>query len=119
MPAPYTLADHPYLPGPLAELFEQLRQRIFELDPNISIDVYKGYIAFVYVNHFVDVLTRSRSLRVLLGVPFNLLDDPRRACTNLKGTWGYFESEFVLTSPAQLAYCMALVQQAFIRDTKR
>ena len=82
--------------------------------------VYKGYIAFSYNNHFVDVLTtRKRSLRVLLSIPMSILKDPRGLCNDLKGTWDTFEAEFVLSGQEELDYCMSLVTQAYERDRQR
>ena len=115
----YSLADHPNLQGPLRVLFDELKKRIMDLDHTVSMKVFKGYIAFSYNNHFVDVLTRKRSLRVLLSIPINILDDPEHLCNDLQGAWDTFEAEFVLASPDQLDYCMHLIEQAYVRDRQR
>ena len=115
MPGNFTLKDHAGLNGPMGSLFTELRSRILAVGPNVSMSVLKGYIAFVHTYHFVDVLPRKRSLRVLLNVPFQMLNDPESRCEDIGGTFGPFEAEFSLTESADLGYCMNLVRQAYER----
>jgi len=111
----YTLADHVYLTGKMAELFEQFRKRILNLDPSVYEDIRKLYIAYKTTTNFVDIVPQKSQLRLTLNLKFNQIYDPKCLCrdvTNL-GRWGNGDVEIGLSSVDQLDDVMALVKQSF------
>lgn len=115
--AAYSLADHPQLVAgaPMRELFECLRKEVLALDPGVTEDVRKLYIAFKAETNFVDVVPQKTRLRLSLNMAFHELHDPKRFAkdvTNL-GRWGNGDVEIGLSSSDDLPYIMGLVRQAF------
>ena len=112
----YTLEDHLYLQNPeTRELFEALRREVLALDPVVSEEILKLYIAFKAETNFVDVVPQAKRLRLSLNMKFHDLNDPREMCrdiTNL-GRWGNGDVEVFFSSTEELPYIMSLVRQAF------
>ena len=116
----YSLEDHPQLLAgtPMRELFELLSQEVLALDPSVTQDVLKLYIAFKAETNFVDVVPQKNRLRLSLNMPFHDLNDPKdlaRDVTNL-GRWGNGDVEIGLSNAADLPYVMGLIRQAFERQ---
>jgi uncharacterized protein with ParB-like and HNH nuclease domain/predicted transport protein len=121
-PGIYTLDSHPNLAQgqPMRELFEVLRKEILVLDPNVTEEVLKLYIAYKAETNFVDVVPQAKRLRLSLNMPFHELDDPEglaKDVTNL-GRWGNGDVEVGLSSDASLPYVMGLIRQAFERQMR-
>lgn len=115
--ATYDLSDHPNLAegSPMRSLFEALRKEVMALDPGVTEEVLKLYIAFKAETNFIDVVPQRSRLRLSLNMPFHELHDPRalaKDVTNL-GRWGNGDIEVGLVSPDELPYVMGLVRQAF------
>lgn len=111
----YTLADHPQLVGEIRDLFEQFRRRVLNLDPSVTQEPLKLYIAYKTTTNFVDVVPQKSRLRLSLNMAFDEIDDPKGLCkdvTNL-GRWGNGDVEISLSSPSQIDDVMDLVRQSF------
>jgi uncharacterized protein with ParB-like and HNH nuclease domain/predicted transport protein len=113
----YTLDDHPYLAvgNPMRPLFEALRKDVLALDPCVTEEFLKLYVAYKAETNFVDVVPQARRLRLSLNMEFHELHDPKglaRDVTNL-GRWGNGDVEVGLNLPEELPYVMGLVRQAF------
>ena len=115
----YSIDDHPYLAsGYVQTLFEALRKAILELDPCISEEFLKLYVAYKAETNFVDVVPQSKRLRLSLNMPFSDIDDPKgmaRDVTNL-GRWGNGDVELGLSSLEELPYAVGLIRQSFDRQ---
>ena len=116
-PANYTLDDHPQLgPGtPMHPVFGTFRNAVLELDPCISEEILKLYVAYKAETNFVDVVPQKSRLRLSLNLPFHELNDPKgwvKDVTNL-GRWGNGDAEVGLSTVEELPYVMGLVRQAF------
>ena len=99
----------------MRELFECLRKEVLALDPGVTEDVRKLYIAYKAETNFVDVVPQKTRLRLSLNMAFHELHDPKqlaRDVTNL-GRWGNGDVEIGLSSSDDLPYVMGLVRQAF------
>ncbi|MCC5882524.1 MAG: DUF262 domain-containing protein [Halomonas sp.] len=115
--ASYDLNDHPQLATgtPIRTLFDALRKEVMALDPGVSEEVLKLYIAFKAETNFVDVVPQKSRLRLSLNMAFHELHDPRgeaKDVTNL-GRWGNGDVEVGLSSLEELPYVMGLVRQSF------
>ena len=118
--AGYTIDDHPQLAigSPMRNLFEIFRKDILALDPCVSEEFLKLYVAYKAETNFVDIVPQKSRLRVSLNMQFHELHDPRdlaKDVTNL-GRWGNGDVEVSLSKPEELTYMMGLVRQVFERQ---
>jgi len=58
-------------------LFHALRQNILALDPCMTEEIVKSYIAFKAETNVVDVVAQARQLRLSLNMKFHDLRDPK------------------------------------------
>ncbi len=115
----YTLGDHPYLAdGKSRELFDALRLEILGLDPNVSEEVLKLYIAFKAETNFADVVPMASRLRITLNMPYSEISDPREITRDVTGLgrWGNGDVEFLMTDIGELSAVMGLVRQSYERQ---
>lgn len=113
----YTIEDHPKLAedSPMRPLFEAFRKEVLALDPSVTEEFLKIYVAYKAETNFVDVVPQVKQLRLSLNMTFHELHDPKNLAkdvTNL-GRWGNGDVEVALRSLEELPYVMGLVRQAF------
>lgn len=112
----YTIDDHPNLmAGPMREVFEAFRKQVLALDPCVTEEFLKLYVAYKAETNFVDVVPQAKRLRLSLNISFPEISDPKRACKDVSGLgrWGNGDVEIGLASIDELPYVMGLVRQAF------
>jgi predicted transport protein len=113
----YSIADHMHLAEgtPARQLFADFRLQVLALDPCVTEEFLKLYVAFKAETNFVDVVPQASQLRLSLNMQFHELIDPRaiaKDVTNL-GRWGNGDVEIGLSSAEDLPYVMGLVRQSF------
>lgn len=111
----YTLEDHPHIAGgAMTEFFDAFRKEVLALDPCVTEEFLKLYVAYKAETNFVDVVPQAKRLKLLLNMPFVEISDPRGVCKNVAdlGRWGNGEVEVGLSSLADLPYIMGLVRQS-------
>ena len=113
----YGIGDHRHLAEGSAsrQLFETLRKQVLALDPCVTEQFLKLYVAFKAETNFVDVVPQANRLLLSINLDFHELQDPRslaRDVTNL-GRWGNGKAEVSFESEQQISYVMGLVRQAF------
>lgn len=116
----YSLSDHPQLAlgRPMRPLFEKLRSALLGLDPTITEEILKLYIAFKAETNVVDVVPLASRLRLSLNMPFPDLNDPKgfaKDVTNL-GRWGNGDVEVGLERAEDIPYVLGLARQALERQ---
>jgi len=112
----YTVDDHPNLLAPnLRPLFEKFREQVLALDPNVTEEFFKKYVAYKAETNFVDVIPQAKRLRLFLNMPFQEINDPKKKCKDYAGIghWGNGDVRVYLESFEDLAYIMGLVRQSF------
>lgn len=117
--AGYSIEDHPHLLSGLGrELFEAFRKEVLALDPVVTEEFLKLYVAYKAETNFVDVVPQARRLRLSLNMPFPDISDPRGMCKDVSGLgrWGNGDVEVGLSSLDELPYVIGLVRQAFERQ---
>lgn len=115
----YTIADHPYLiTGQLRELFEAFRKQVLALDPCVTEEFLKLYVAYKAETNFVDVVPQAKRLRLSLNMAFPEISDPKGICKDVSslGRWGNGDVEVGLASLDELPYVMGLVRQSLERQ---
>lgn len=112
----YTIKDHPHLfAGTMRDLFEALREAVIALDPCVSEEFLKLYVAYKAETNFVDVVPQAKRLRLSLNMPFHEIDDPKGMCKDVSGLgrWGNGDVEVGLSSSVDLPYVLGLIRQSF------
>ncbi|UCU95235.1 DUF262 domain-containing protein [Hydrogenophaga taeniospiralis] len=115
----YSLTDHPHLSvGMMRDLFEALRKSVLALDPCITEEFLKLYVAYKAETNFVDVVPQAKRLRLSLNMPFHEVDDPEGHCKDVSdlGRWGNGDVEVGLSNLDELPYVMGLIRQSFDRQ---
>jgi len=115
----YTIDDHPYLLSPgLREVFEAFRNSVLALDPCVSEEFLKNYVAYRAESNFVDVVPQKKNLRVSLNMPFNEINDPKGLCKDQSGVGHHGNGEVYvrLHSIDDLPYILGLVRQSYDRQ---
>ena len=117
--ASYSISDHPHLLNtPSRELFDALRTEIIKLDPCVSEEFLKLYVAYKAETNFVDVVPQAKQLRLSLNIGFSEIDDPRGLCKDVSGLgrWGNGDVEVRLSEIAELPYVIGLIRQSLERQ---
>ena len=115
--ADYGIEDHKQLAegGRSRQLFEALRKQVLALDPCVTEEFLKLYVAYKAETNFVDVIPQARRLLLSINLEFHELHDPSetaRDVTNIS-RWGNGNVEVGLESEDEIPYVMGLVRQAF------
>lgn len=111
----YTIDDHPHLmAAPMSELFEAFRREVIALDPCVTEEFLKLYVAYKAETNFVDVVPQAKRMRLSLNTAFSEITDPKGICKDVSGLgrWGNGDVEISLASLDELPYVMGLVRQA-------
>lgn len=117
--AAYTINDHPHLlTGQIATVFAEFRKQVLALDPCVTEEFLKLYVAYKAETNFVDVVPQARRLRLALNMPFPEVIDPKGLCKDVSnlGRWGNGDVEVGLSSLDELPYVMGLIRQSFERQ---
>lgn len=115
----YTIEDHPYIyTGAMHDLFEAFRKEVLALDPCVTEEFLKLYVAYKAETNFVDVVPQAKRLRLSLNISFSDINDPKGLCKDVSniGRWGNGDVEIGLASLDELPYVMGLVRQSFERQ---
>ena len=111
----YSIEDHQHLSEGLSrKLFKSFRREVKALDPCVTEEFLKFYIAFKAETNFVDVVAQKSGLSLGLHIPFIDIIDPRGICTDVTkiGSWSSGNVRVKLQSPDDLSYIIGLVRQA-------
>ena len=115
-PAGYRIEDHPYLlTATMRDLFDNFRREVLSLDPCVTEEFLKLYVAYKAETNFVDVVPQAKRLRLSLNMKFADINDPRQICKDVSGLgrWGNGDVEVSLTSVDELPYVIGLARQSF------
>ncbi|HYF94774.1 MAG TPA: DUF262 domain-containing protein [Symbiobacteriaceae bacterium] len=111
----YTIQDHPHIAaGPMRPLFDAFRHEVLALDPRVTEEFLKLYVAYKADTNFVDVVPQQKRLRLSLNVKFHEVYDPKELCKDVSniGRWGNGDVEVGLSSLEELPYVISLVRQS-------
>jgi uncharacterized protein with ParB-like and HNH nuclease domain/predicted transport protein len=121
----YTIDDHPYLAKGsemygrgVRDLFEAFRKEVLALDPCVSEEFLKLYVAYKAETNFVDVVPQAKRLILSINMAFTEINDPKGLCRDVTGLgrWGNGDVEVGLKSLEELPYVMGLVRQSYERQ---
>lgn len=115
----YSIVDHPHLlTSAFREVFEAFRKEVLALDPCVTEEFLKLYVAYKAETNFVDVVPQAKRLRLSLNMAFAEINDPKGLCKDVThiGRWGNGDVEVGLSSLDELPYVMGLVRQSYERQ---
>jgi len=111
----YTIDDHKHLSaGKIRVLFDALRKEVMALDPCVTEEFLKLYVAYKAETNFVDIVPQVNRLRLSLNMYFHEINDPHDMCkdvTNL-GRWGNGDVEVHFSELSQLPMVVGLIRQS-------
>ena len=112
----YTIDDHPHLADDavMRGVFDILRQEVLALDPCVSEDFLKQYVAFKAETNFVDVVPQAARLRLTLNLDYHELHDPEQIAEDVEGIgiWGNGNVMVSLYSIDEVPYVTGLIRQS-------
>jgi uncharacterized protein with ParB-like and HNH nuclease domain/predicted transport protein len=111
----YTIEDHPHLlNATTGALFDAFRKAVLALDPCVSEQFMKLYVAYKAETNFVDVVPQAKRLRLALNMSFGEINDPRGLCKDVTdiGRWGNGDVEVGFSNIDDLPYVLGLVRQS-------
>ena len=114
-----TVDDHQHLSHPPTRaLFDTWRREVMALDPSVTEEILKLYVAYKADTNFADVVPQARGLRISFNMPFNDVVDPRKLCRDVSqvGRWGNGEVEILIETSNQIAYGIGIARQALERQ---
>lgn len=117
--SPYGIGDHPHLLVPrLREVFDAFRKEVLSIDPCVTEEFRKLYVAYKAETNFVDIVPQAKRLLLSLNVSFAEISDPKALCKDVAGLgrWGNGDVEIGLASLEELPYVMGLVRQSYERQ---
>jgi predicted transport protein len=102
----------------MREVFEAFRRAVLALDPCVTEEFLKLYVAYKAETNFVDVVPQAKRLRLSLNLAFAEIIDPKGLCKDVSGLgrWGNGDVEVGLASLDELPYVMGLVRQSLERQ---
>lgn len=111
----YTEEDH--LMGKseeIIELYENFKNAILNLTPDIEVLPTKKYIAFKKNKNITDIHIQQKGLKIWLNLHKGNLDDPKNlaADASSKGHWGNGDYEITVSDTLNMEYIMSLIKQA-------
>lgn len=95
------------------ELYEELKERILDLDENISIEPKKKYIAFKKESNIVDIEIQKNMIKIWLNMNIGELEDPKSKARDVSktGHHGNGDYEIKINKSVDLDYIMFLIKQ--------
>lgn len=102
-------------PDETLELYEEIKQAILNLSPEIEIFTKRHYIAFKIGNrNIADVEIQKSGLKLYINKKIGELDDPKKIMRDVSklGTWGNGDYQVKITDLKNIEYLMSLVKQA-------
>jgi uncharacterized protein with ParB-like and HNH nuclease domain/predicted transport protein len=105
----YTINDHPaLLTATLYPVFDALRKAVLAVDPCMSEEFRKLYVAYKAEKTVMDVIALSTTLKITLHAPHDTLYDPLQRC---RPSSDQQESQLILASSDDITYTVELVRQ--------
>lgn len=115
----YSLEDHLTIASDeTKEIFEDLKERIKNLDDSIIEDIKAKYIAYKLTTNFVDVVIQRDALKLFLNIPSGRLEDPKGIARDLTkpkkvGHWGNGDYEIKVTKDTNVEEVFNLIEQSY------
>ncbi|TMS40744.1 MAG: hypothetical protein FGO69_10410 [Methanobacterium sp.] len=99
----------------IKELYDELKERIYNLGDTIEIKPTKYYIAFKSSTNFADFRIQKNQIKIWFNVRKGELDDPKNVTRDISnvGHWGNGDYEIKIKPGDDLDYLMTLFRQSY------
>src|ERR1019366_6044790 len=107
--------NHPnVLASGIRDVFDAFRKEVLALDPCVTEEFLKLYVAYKAETNFVDVVPQAKRLLLTLNMLFADVNDPKGLCKDVTGLgrWGNGDVEVGLSTLDDLPYVIGLVRQS-------
>lgn len=98
----------------LLELYEVVKQAIYQLVPEVELVPKKLYVAFKYAKrNIVDIELQQKQLKLFINAKWGQIDDPKKLARNVSqiGHYGNGDYELKIRDTQHLEYMMSLIKQ--------
>ncbi len=97
------------------ELYEQLREKIFELDSNIEEKFNKLYIVYKLENIFCEIVPQAKGLWIHIGMPLDKIQKNALEVEDVsnKGHWANGERKFRLEKVEEMEMALDYIKQSY------
>ena len=115
----FSLDDHPFLlSSAMYDLYKAFQNEVLALDPCVTEEFFKSYVAYKAETNFVDVVAQAKRMKLTLNMPFTEIRDPKGLCRDMTniGHYGNGDVELFLSELEELPYVMGLVRQSYERQ---
>ena len=102
----------------MIELYNDFKQAILNLSPEIEIVPQKLYLAFkIGKNNITDIEIQSKKLKISINVKRGELEDPKKLMRDISsiGHWGNGDYQISVTDTKNIEYIMSLIKQAILK----
>jgi predicted transport protein len=108
-----TIEDHPHLLTPnMRPIFEAFRKAVLALDPCVSEEFLKNYVAYKAETNFVDIYPQAKKLALVLNLQFSEINDPKMICMDITGRRLNGDVQASIKSLEDVPYVIGLVRQS-------
>ena len=101
------------------ELYEQLKERLLNMDDNVSIQPKKQTVGFkIDNNFFCDIVLQGKGLKIYLNLKSGELQDQKNIARDVSnvGHWGNGSYEIKLTDLEDIDYISSLLKQSLRKN---
>jgi predicted transport protein len=116
----YTEQDHlGEVDFEIRELYEQVKERLINMDDNISAQPKKQTIGFKVDNNiFCDIVVQGKGLKIYLNLKSGDLEDPKKITRDVSnvGHWGNGSYEIKLNDMDDIDYILSLIKQSLKKN---
>ena len=99
----------------VVELYNDFKQAILNLSPEIEVVPQKLYLAFkIGKNNVTDIQIQNKNLKLFINVKKGELEDPKKLMRDISsiGHWGNGDYQVSIADTKNLEYIMSLIKQA-------
>lgn len=116
----YTEEDHLNTTSDdIKEIYDEIKERIYNLGDDIEIKPTKYYIAFKSNTNFADIHLQKNQMKIWLNLRKGILEDPKNMTRDISniGHWGNGDYEITLTHKGDLDYLITLIKQSYNKNS--
>jgi len=94
--------------------FQKISQRIMNLDPQVTEEVKKLYIAYKADTNFVDIVPQKKRLWLTINMDIDQVYDPKGLCVDIagQGKWGNGNVRLSVSKESDIDYAMEIITQS-------
>ena len=103
----------------VVELYNDFKQAILNLSPEIEIIPQKLYLAFkIGRNNITDIQIQNKNLKIFINMKRGDLEDPKKMTRDISsiGHWGNGDYQISVSDTKNIEYIMSLIKQAILKS---